>query len=238
MLAACHLILQEARTMSPAVGFFDAIKTGDLSRVEALLEADPELASAKDENGVSAVLTSIYRGYRDIRDFLLEHGAHLEIHDAAAAGRLDRVRELVEKNLVLANAFSPDGYPVVALAAFFGHFDVVRYLVEKGADINAPATNGTGYNALTGAVASGHTDIVKWLLEKGANANYRYGTGYSPLLTAAANGHREIVKQLLARGADATARTNDGKSVIQIAEERNHPHVVEFLKNFSAAKAG
>jgi ankyrin repeat protein len=223
--------------MSPAAGFFDAIKTGDLSRVEALLEADPGLASAKDENGVSAVLISVYKSQRDIRDLLIASGADLEIHDAAATGRVDRVKELVEKDPTLANAYSPDGFPVLALASVFGHFDVVRYLAEKGADINAAATNGTGYNALTGAVAGGHTSLVRWLLESGANVNYRYGAGYSPLLTAAANGHREIVRQLLEHGADVTAQTIDGKTALQIAEERNHPHVVTYLRQVAAATA-
>jgi uncharacterized protein len=216
--------------MSPAVGFFDAIRTGDLARIEALLEADPGLASAKDEKGVSAVLTAIYRNQREIRDMLIAAGAELPVHDAAAAGRLDRVKELVEKKPFLAKAVSPDGFPVVALASVFGHFDVVRYLAEKGADINAAAANGTGYNALTGAVTGGHTAIVRWLLESGANANYRYGPGYTPLLAAAANGHREIVRQLLEHGADPSATTDDGKNALQIAEERNHPHVVEYLR--------
>jgi len=223
--------------MSPNAGFFDAIKTGDLSRVEALLEADPALASAKDDKGVSAVLTSIYRGQREIRDLLLASGAHLDIADASAAGLLDRVKSLVEMLPALARSFSPDGFPVIALASFFGHLDVARYLAQKGADLNAAAINGTGYNALTGAVISGHTELVIWLLENGANANYRYGPGCTPLLTAAANGHREIVKQLLDHGADSNAKSNDGKSALQIAEERNHPHVVQFLKQFASAAA-
>ena len=223
--------------MSPAAGFFDAIKTGDYSRVEALLEVDPDLASAKDDTGISAVLTSVYRGQREIRDLLILHGAQLEIHDAAATGSIDRVKEFVEKNHALANSFSPDGFPVVALASVFGHLDVAAYLAEKGADINAAATNGTGYNALTGAVTGGHTEIVKWLLENGANVNYRYGPGYTPLLAAAANGHREIVKQLIAHGADVHARSNDGKTALQIAEERNHPHVSAYLASVVANAA-
>ena len=69
-----------------------------------------------------------------------------------------------------ARAISPDGFPVVALAAAFGHFPVVKYLFEKGADLTAVATNGTGYNALTGAIASGREEIAIWLLENGADA--------------------------------------------------------------------
>jgi uncharacterized protein len=216
---------------SPAAEFFEAIRSGDLPRMQSLLQSEPSLASAKNESGVSAVLTAIYSGRQGIRDLLLAGGAHLELPEAAAVGRVDRVKEIVERDPTLAKSFSPDGFPVVALAAVFGHFSVARYLAEKGADLNVVATNGTGYNALTGAVASGHTEIVEWLLESGADANYRYGPGYTPLLTAAANGRLDIVKLLLAHGADASAQTNDGKSALALATESKHTAVADFLKN-------
>jgi uncharacterized protein len=220
--------------MSDTKSFFDAVRLGDLSKVESLLQADCTLVSARDASGVSPVLAATYSGRREIRDLLLARGAQLEIHDAAAAGRLDRVKELVERNPAQAKAFSPDGFPVVALAAVFGHHEVVRYLAEKGADVNAVASNGTGYNALTGSVTGGHAEIVKWLLETGAEPNYRYGPGYTPLLAAAANGRLEIVKLLLTHGADPRATSNDGKSALSLSTEHNHPHVAEFLRSPSA----
>ena len=217
--------------MPTAPELFDAIRQGDLARVQSLIDADSSLISAKNESGVSAVLSSVYFGRKDIRDLFLARGASLELQDAAAVGRLDRVKELVEKNPALANSFSSDGFPIVALAAFMGHADVSRYLKDKGADINAVATNGSGYNALTGAVTAGHPEVVAWLLDSGADANYRYGPGSPPLQAAAANGHLEIVKLLLAHGADLAATTNDGKSALALAEERNHFSVAAFLKS-------
>src|SRR5271154_2100389 len=98
--------------------FFDAIRAGDAGKVRSLLDIDPEIASARDPNGVSAVLTSIYTGRAEIRDLLLQRGAVLEIYDAAAAGKLDQVRGFVENNGTLAKSYSPDGFPVVALACF------------------------------------------------------------------------------------------------------------------------
>jgi uncharacterized protein len=217
---------------------FEAIRAGDLPAVSNFLNANASLASAKNEAGVSAVLMSVYAGKPEIRDLLLARGASLELHDAAAVGNLRHVKQMVEHNPASARSFSPDGFPVVALAAVFCHLEVVRYLAEHGADVNAPATNGSGYNALTGAVASGHIEIVRWLLQNGANPNYRYGPGYSPLLTAAANGHLEIVKLLLGSGADAQATSHDGKSAFALAKERSHPAVVELLQNMAADAAG
>lgn len=221
--------------MSDTKAFFDSIRAGDLAAVQAQLDRDPSLASTQNEAGVSAVLFSVYNGRREIRDLLLARGAFLRLPDAVSVGNLARVRELLASDGANANAFSADGFPVVALAAVFGHLEVVRYLASRGADIDAVSTNGTGYTALTGAVAGGHTAIVNWLLQHGANANYRYAAGYAPLLTASANGHLEIVKLLLAHGADPHAISNEGKSAFALATEREHPEVAAFLHSLSAS---
>jgi ankyrin repeat protein len=221
--------------MSENKTFFEAIRSGDLAAMKSLVGADASLASARNDAGVSGVLTAVYMGRSEIRDFLIASGAVLGLPEAAAVGILARVRELVEKNHAQANSFSPDGFPVVALAAFLGHLEVVQYLVAHGADIGAAATNGSGYNALTGAVTSGHATVVQWLLEHDANANYRYSAGYSPLLTAAANGRLDIAKLLLAHGADPHATTNDGKTALSLANERNHPEVAALFQARAAS---
>lgn len=223
--------------MSDVQGFFAAIRAGDMGKVKAMLAEDVPLAESKNEQGQSAVLAAVYSGRTEVRDFLIAHGAgpRLEFHEAVAAGQMERVEHFISKDGTdLARAYSPDGFPVVALAAAFGHFAIVKYLFEKGADLTAVATNGTGYNALTGAVASGREEIAIWLLENGADANYRYGAGYTPLLTAAANGHLNIVRDLLVHGADIHAKANDGKNAVAIAEERKHPDVAEFLRSKGA----
>jgi ankyrin repeat protein len=214
---------------------FAAIRAGDAATVRTMLDTRPELATARNEQGQSPVLAAAYSGRGEIRDLLIARGVPLEFHEAVAAGQLERVKQFVEKDAELAKSYSPDGFPAFALAAVFGHFPVAQYLFEKGADVNAAATNGTGYNALTGAVTSGHTEMAAWLLENGANPNYRYGPGYTPLLAAAANGRVEIVKALLARGAELHAKSNDGKTALALADERKHSEVAALLRSRGAA---
>lgn len=216
--------------MSEVQLFFDAIRCGDAGAVKALLNQDASLLSAKNQQSQGPVLFAIYNRQNEIRDLLLSHGAVLELHEAAASGNLARVKALVEGDSSLAKSYSPDGFPVLALAAVFGHLEVAKYLRAKGGDLNAVATNGSGYTALTGAVASGHTGVVKWLLESGVSPNYSYANGYTPLLTAAANGHLEILKALLAHGADLHAKTVDGKSALAYAQERGHKDVATYLQ--------
>jgi ankyrin repeat protein len=215
---------------SDTAAFFEAIRAGDEAGVERMLGHDPALLGARNAQGVSAVLLACYTGRKEIRDLLIERGAELALHEAVASGRLDRARQFAESDSALAREFSPDGFPLVALAAAFGHDDVVRYLHGKGADINSVATNGTGYTALTGAINGGHAGIAKWLVENGADLNYRYAKGYSPFLAAAANGQLEILKMLFSRGADPNARTDDGKNALNFAEERKHDAVADYLR--------
>jgi uncharacterized protein len=216
--------------MDDAQALFESIRTGDAGKVRELVGANANLVNARNPQMQSAVLTSCYQGRKEIRDLLIEKGATLEPHEAVAAGNLNRVKQLVEADPGLATSYSPDGFPLLALAAAFGHEEVALYLHGKGADLNAIATNGTGYSALTGAVASGHASIALWLAENGADVNYRYAKGYSPLLTAAANGHLEIVKMLLAHRADLHTRTDDGKNALTFAQERGHNEVAKYLR--------
>jgi ankyrin repeat protein len=221
--------------MSSAAKFFQVIQARDVVAVKRMLAAEPELVSARNDKGQSALLLTVYGGNKELCELLQAQGIPLELHEAAALGQLERVKQLVDEMPSEAKTYSPDGFPVIALAAVFGHLEVAEYLFEKGADVNAAATNGTGYNALTGAVASGHTGVVSWLLANGADPNYRYGNGYSPLLTAAANGQLGIVSILVTSGADLQAKTNDGKTALRFAQERGHAEVAEFLRSHGAA---
>ena len=215
--------------MSYSLSLFEAIRAGDAGKVRELLSSDSSLVNARNAQGLSAVLLSSYMGRKEIRDLLIERGANLELQEAVAAGKLPLVKEFVDASPELAKGFSSDGFPFVALAAAFGHEDVVKYLYGNGADINAAATNGTGYNSLTGAVAGSHTSVAKWLVENGAAVNYRYARGHSPFLEAAANGNLEIVKTFVAHGVDIFARTDDGKSALTFAQERGHKELAEYL---------
>jgi ankyrin repeat protein len=55
----------------------------------------------------------------------------------------------------------------VMLAAYHGHADAVRALVDRGAA--AGGVNDRGQTPLAGAVFKGSTDVIKALLESGAD---------------------------------------------------------------------
>ena len=74
--------------MRNAAELFASLRAGDTAAVARMLEQDPGLSQARNEQGTSVVLMACYMGQKEIRDLLIEKGAHLELHEAAAAGNL------------------------------------------------------------------------------------------------------------------------------------------------------
>lgn len=97
--------------------------------------------------------------------------------------------------------------------------EIVRVLVDNGADVNTPSRSET---ALMRAARAGYVDIVRLLLSKGAQVNANVDDG-TPLMMAVRRGHTEIMKILLAAGADVKIVHRMGNQALMMAaEQRNY----------------
>lgn len=211
---------------------FAAIRAGDGDRVRELVEARPELAAARDDDGFSAVLQALYHGQGELVDVLLAANPSLDVFDAAAVGRTRGLEELVGAEPELVGSFAADGFTPLHLAAFFGQDDAARLLLEHGADANVVARNESLRVApLHSAAAGGHAAIVRRLLEAGADPNARQPGGFTPLHSAAQNGDRESAEALLARGAEPAAATDEGKTPAELAAAAGHGDLVTLLSD-------
>ena len=210
---------------------FTAIKSGDTATVEKLLDQDRALVDARDEKGISPLLIALYHGKNDIATAILRREPKLNVFEASAAGDAARVREMVGDR-AQANAVSPDGYSALGLAAFFKRREVVRYLLDQGADPR-PASRQGGFTPLHSAVATdaGRADveIVRMLLEKGADPNAKSQSGATPLHTVAFTGDRNGLDLMLKHGADPAIKNNDGRTAADIARERGNQEVADLL---------
>jgi ankyrin repeat protein len=160
----------------------------------------------------------------------LAASARLNIWEAAALGRDERVSELLEEDRNLANAWSPDGFMPVGLAAFFGHPSTARILVEAGADVGAVARNDLKVQPLHAAAAAKEVEIVRLLLDRGADPNARQQLGYTALMECARGGRDDMVSLLLMHGADPTLTADDGKSASNLAREHGHAALADRLE--------
>ncbi len=210
---------------------FEVIGSGDAKAFADILASDPQAAMARNENGVSAVLWAAYNRRWDIVAVILDKGIPLDIWEASATGRTDRVQELARRAPALIDAVSPDGFSPLGLAAFFGREETAEFLIDEGADINARSRNEFGVTPLHSAVAARNARIVGALLEAGAQPDHVQQGGFTPLHSAAANGDVDIVRMLLASGAEKEARSNDGKTPLAMAEENNQKAAADLLRN-------
>jgi hypothetical protein len=185
---------------------FDAIAAGDVDRVRALAGQGAE----RDAQGVSAVRMARYYGRDDMVEALMPPADELDVWDAAALGQTERLRTLVDEDPARLDAVSGDGFRPLALAAFFGHEEGVRLLLERGADLGARGTGAIRTTALEAAASAGDTAIARLLLDAGADPASAQPDGFTPLHSAAGNRNRELYDLLLERGADPTAVAADG----------------------------
>jgi ankyrin repeat protein len=154
------------------------------------------------------------------------------LHDAAAGGNLDKVKEMVEIQKMKVDSW--DGYGVTPLcyAARDGQLAVCRYLVEKGAKVNfKPKEQGPssylGTNGpLDNAISNGHLEVVEYLVSQGANVNAPGYAAYSPLHSARTV---EIARFLIDHGAKLDAPNMHGDYPLDAAMLNGHQEVVVYL---------
>lgn len=147
---------------------------------------------------------------------------------AAGRGRLEIVRMLLD------HGASPDGAanfaPIVA-AAREKHFDIVRLLMERGADVN----HGLAGNdlALHHAIRANDEKLVEQLLEAGADPSIAGGSGNSPLHVAAVDARVKLVDRLLEADATVAALNKKGQTPLDVADSE-WPHKDEHLAAHAA----
>ena len=108
------------------------------------------------------------------------------------------------------------GTPFLCAAARNGKKDMVQWLLEKGADIDAISRD-RGYSAVMDAVWKSNKEIVELLVNKGANLNFVSRDGQTALILATGSGNFDICRILAENGADPTIKDRMGMSSIDYA---------------------
>ena len=112
-----------------------------------------------------------------------------------------------------------------------GHIEIVKFLIDQNADINAIFEDGA--TALILGSEKGHKEIVANLLKKGANVSAQNKSGITALLSASMKGHFDIVKDLVKHGADVNITWPEGKhkdyTPLMFAASSGDNHAVKIL---------
>ena len=175
--------------------------------------------------------------YRAVK-LLFTHGAtatvvdctqHTPLHHAARNGHIQLVATLTKVSDV--NAQNKWGKTPLHIAAEKGHADCVRFLIERGANVNIEG-NVYQNTPLHMAAEKGHLACVE-LLVKTESINLRNRLGYSPLHLAAMGGHAQCVTFLIDQGANVNNVANNLqtplRSIITRIRDQRYSEVHEIL---------
>lgn len=215
--------------MTRVMSVMEAIKAGDAARLRALVTEDPRLASARDESGISVLMFALYHRKTDLVQVLLSARPPLDLFEAVALGRDDRVAAILDDNPHMTNRPAPDGFTSLHLAAFFGHEKTAVLLLERGAQVRAVSQNPMKVEPLHSAAAMGHYAVAAVLLARGADPNARQAGGWTPLQSRALHGDERMTRLLLDHGGDPDQRADDGRSARDLAREKGHAKVTAMF---------
>lgn len=217
-----------------------AARTGDVERVKALLQQNRRLLTARDWLGNSALIMAVNSGHQAIADLLFNAGVQPDIHEAAAIGLTERVKQLLNEDSERLNSYSAEGFTPVGLAAHFGHWETTEWLIDQGADILAVARHSLQVTPLHAALFGRQSKTARLLIERGADLNARRGgkgwprAGWTALHYAASYGMIELLELMLGRNADPNTCDDQGQTPLSIAVAMKHDEAANLLRQKGA----
>ena len=149
-----------------------------------------------------------------------------ELWLASDAGNADDVRRIFSNFMVDVNCVGKRYHDTpLSRASCWGHKDVVKLLLDRGAELN----KADKYGCIPLHLAAAH-DVVQLLLDRGADPNKANNDGWTPLHLAVYKGRKEAVELLLEGGAEPNRTNIDGWTPLHVASYRGGPQdVVQLL---------
>ncbi|MBU0581296.1 MAG: ankyrin repeat domain-containing protein [Candidatus Margulisbacteria bacterium] len=207
-----------------------AAQNGNIKIMESLLKNGADINAKTndfigedaDYYGYTPLHMAIVYDQKDAVLFLVEHGANIELTDAAKQTPLliaarkrngkDILQILLNKgaNLYVKDSFNNN---ILLIAAQEGYPENIKFLLDKGLPLEV--TNNNGETALH--LARVHAAAIELLLDRGANIEARDNEGETPLHKAVRYQSLDAVKVLLDKGARVNIRNNKGETPLFLA---------------------
>ena len=213
-----------------------AVEGGNEVIIETLLSSGLDIDS-RGNDGTTPLMVAAAKGEEKTVDLLLSKGADPFLKNFMGRNLLHAAAEGGNSSIVM-RAFSYDidinakdddcsATPLI-IAVKQNHIEVVKYLLQKGADISL-TTEPEKRNALHIASQEGSVAVIEMLLSYDLRPDPRDGEGNTPLACAAANGQIEAVNCLLEHGADPFLKGQNGWSLLHFAAQSGNVVIIETM---------
>ncbi|KAM0293820.1 hypothetical protein ACHAO9_001506 [Fusarium lateritium] len=184
-----------------------ASSTGHIHVARLLLDAGADPRS-KSAHGYTPIVAATIGNHISMVQLLLDRGADQGADINTAADELSRA---------------------LCEACEEGFLELIKLLVNRGADIKSRTTGGRKLTPLYSAILGGHLEAVSFLLDQGCSTEEVYVAQGKPLHYASVSEHSHIAKLLLQRGANIEARDNCGRQPIHLAAYAGRAGTVKLL---------
>ena len=154
--------------------------------------------------------------------------------DSCKAGLLEVTDALLKEDVSkVTDEVGNWGVAPIYIACEYGHLELVRLLVEKGAYVNRPRNDDA--SPLSIACEYGHLEIVRLLADRsGPYMNRQRNNGATPLSIACEYGHLEVARLLLEKGADMNKPRDDGPTPLAMARRMGRTEIIALLEQAGA----
>lgn len=188
-----------------------AAAAGHKDFVETLIAKGGDV-NAEGAEGVTALMVAKLNKHEDIAKMLEAAGARKEDYSKMQS----KISSEVDKKMLLDESYN-------------GHITEVKWVLERGVDVNTRDKNAKECTPMMLAALKGHVDIVKMLIAKGADMEARNETGLTALMYAASNGHKDVVETLISNKADVDAKDNGRATALMYAAGKGYTDIVHLL---------
>lgn len=156
------------------------------------------------------------------------NGYSQDIHRAVSEGDHEKVESLLKENPLLVNKEDANGRTPIFTAIMRRNREMVKFLIEHGADINIQCNSLT--TPLYFASLNNNLEYLNYLLDAGADVDTPDFLNRTPLYVAVRDRCKEIVKTLMDNGADFHIRdTHLNRSLVHLASIQGHREIAEVL---------
>jgi uncharacterized protein len=221
--------------------FRRAVLSGDLETVEQGLERDPALLYARDAHGQSVYLLACYAGRAALARLFESKGLELDVYEAAAGGKVERVNQLLRPAPGTVNFPNLAGDTPMHVAALCQRSEVVENAIAYGPDFglrNPKRKNSTAAHLGLASSSEQTAEALAFaMIGNGLDPNLANADGDTILHCAARTDFPRVIRLLLQKGAAANAKNAAAQTPLDIAMAAGNVGAVNLLRNAASIPA-